>query len=246
MNISNVLLGLATGIPVMIVVGPIALLLVDQGLRRGFKGGYPAAIGVAGADLVYSSLAAVAGMAAAKVLAPVESWLQIAAVTMLCAMAARIALQAWRELKPTEAVPARELAPAVAVVADQRTDHHRSNESGMVLVPVGAADTSAGSNRSGTPETLVERLVLAGGFFGITAVNPITIVIFATIVMSGRRGVGSPGWVIGMVAASLMVNMTFLAVGHTLGAVFNEGSINRLQLGGAALMVLLGILLLAG
>ena len=116
----------------------------------------------------------------------------------------------------------------------------------MVLAPLGAAETSTDSSRATTSGTLMERLVLAGGFFGITVVNPITIVVFATIVMSGRQGVGSPGWVIGMVVASLMVSMTFLAVGHTLGAVFGEGSINRLRLGGAALMVLLGILLLAG
>ncbi len=246
MNISNVLLGLATGIPVMIIVGPIALLLVDQGLRRGLKGGYPAAIGVAGADLVYSTLAAVAGVAAARVLTPVESWLQIGAVIVLGAMATRIALQAWRELKPTEPLAIPELAPAVAIGPGPASDLRRSNESDMVLAHLGAADTSTDTCCTMTSETPAERLVLAAGFFGITAVNPVTIVAFATIVMSGRRGVGSPGWVIGMVAASLMVNMAFLAVGHTLGAVVDQDSINRLRLGGAVLMVLLGILLLAG
>lgn len=209
MEISNVLLGLITGVPVMIMVGPIALLLVEQGLRRGVRGGYPAALGVASADLLYSSVAAVAGVAVAGLLRPFEAWLSVGAVLMLCFIGLKVGISAMQDVRQLSAEQA-------------------STGEAQLLGAGGAGSTVVAGPKAG--------LALAGGFFGITAINPLTIVIFATIVMSGTQGVGTMGWVIGMVVASLIVNMTFVTVGHTLGAVMDEVAVARVRLMAAGLI----------
>ncbi|MEI2655036.1 MAG: hypothetical protein V9G12_23325 [Microthrixaceae bacterium] len=61
-------LGLASGIPLMIAVGPIAVLLVELGIERGVARAWPAAIGVASADLTFATLAAFSGAALSRAL----------------------------------------------------------------------------------------------------------------------------------------------------------------------------------
>ena len=60
MSLANVLLGLTIGLPMMIAVGPISVLLLDQGLERGIRTAAPAAFGVAAADLTFSVVAQLA------------------------------------------------------------------------------------------------------------------------------------------------------------------------------------------
>jgi threonine/homoserine/homoserine lactone efflux protein len=93
MSFSNVLTGFLTGFPVMAVVGPIALLLIEAGLERGVRGAYPAALGVTAADSTFALGAALVGVAAVEVLEPVRSWLALAAVVVLVVLAARLVLR---------------------------------------------------------------------------------------------------------------------------------------------------------
>lgn len=70
MHFADLLMGFATGVPVMIVVGPVALLLMEQGIRHGFTGGLPAAAGVATTDLTFSAVASLMGAGAVGLLGP--------------------------------------------------------------------------------------------------------------------------------------------------------------------------------
>lgn len=61
------------GYGIAIPVGAIAILIVETGLRRGFKAGFLAGAGAATGDLLFATLAVVAGAALAVFIAP-YSW----------------------------------------------------------------------------------------------------------------------------------------------------------------------------
>ena len=105
MTLSNVLLGLTIGLPMMIAVGPISVLLLDQGLERGTRTAAPAALGVAGADLTLSSLAAVGGTVVSRALAPVQGAMVLVAVGVLAWLAIGMARGALAELRRARVVP---------------------------------------------------------------------------------------------------------------------------------------------
>jgi threonine/homoserine/homoserine lactone efflux protein len=223
MSVSNVLTGFLTGFPVMAVVGPIALLLIEAGLERGVRGAYPAALGVTAADSTFALGAALVGVAAVEVLEPVRSWLALAAVVVLVVLAVRLVLGAVGQLRAL--VPAPEVPVAVG---------------GSSVVPRAVEGGHPGGGAAVTGP-VTSRLAVAGGFFGLTALNPVTIAVFAAIVLSGSRGVGTAGWVMGMAAASLVVNLGFVLVGHGLGAVLEPAAVAWVRLGAAALIVAMAL-----
>ena len=75
--------GVLAGYGIAIPVGAIAVLIVDMGLRRGFRLGFMAGAGAASADFMYASLAALAGEALANMLTPFASPLRIASALVL-------------------------------------------------------------------------------------------------------------------------------------------------------------------
>jgi threonine/homoserine/homoserine lactone efflux protein len=79
--------GALAGFGIAIPVGPIAVLLVDLAVRRGFAHAVPAALGAASADLTYATVAAGLGAAATDALEPVGSPLRIVSVVVLLAIA---------------------------------------------------------------------------------------------------------------------------------------------------------------
>ncbi len=62
--------GVVAGLGVAMLVGPIALLIVDVGLRYGFQSGFMAGAGVASADFFYAGVAALTGEALVLALSP--------------------------------------------------------------------------------------------------------------------------------------------------------------------------------
>ena len=80
--------GLLAGWGVAIPLGAIGVMIVDLGMRGGFRPAALAAAGVATADLTYAAVAAAAGAAAAGALAPHEHALRIAAAAVLAVVAA--------------------------------------------------------------------------------------------------------------------------------------------------------------
>jgi len=79
--------GLVAGWGVAIPLGAIGVMVVDLGMRGGFRPAAAAAAGVATADFLYAAVAAAAGAAAASVLAPHEHALRMLSAAVLAAIA---------------------------------------------------------------------------------------------------------------------------------------------------------------
>jgi arginine exporter protein ArgO len=87
--ITALLAGAAAGLGIAIPVGAIAILIVETGLRRGFRLAAAAGAGAATVDGVYALVAAAFGAALAAVLAPWERPLRVLALVALVAIALR-------------------------------------------------------------------------------------------------------------------------------------------------------------
>jgi len=83
------LAGAAAGYGIAIPVGAIAILIVETGLRRGFRLAAAAGTGAASADGIYALVAAAFGAALAGALAPFETSLRVLAVVLLVVIALR-------------------------------------------------------------------------------------------------------------------------------------------------------------
>ena len=94
--------GLVAGYGVAIPVGAIGVLVVDAGMRGGFRPAAAAASGVATADFLYAALAAAAGAIIAGLLAPWQRTVQLVAAAVLVAVAA-IRLRSLSKRRATEA-----------------------------------------------------------------------------------------------------------------------------------------------
>ncbi len=87
--LSAFLIGAAAGYAIAIPVGPIALLIVRTGLRRGFGIAAAAGAGTATVDLVYAVTAVVVGSAVTSALAAVVAPMRLAAAAVLIYLAVR-------------------------------------------------------------------------------------------------------------------------------------------------------------
>ena len=94
--LSAFLIGAVAGYAIAIPVGPIALLIVRTGLRRGFVVAAAAGAGTATVDLVYAILALVVGSAVASALASVAAPMRLAAAAVLIYLAVRLLLRSGR------------------------------------------------------------------------------------------------------------------------------------------------------
>jgi threonine/homoserine/homoserine lactone efflux protein len=81
--------GAIAGYGIAIPVGAIAVLIIDAGLRRGFRIAAAAGAGAATADGTYAAVAAVSGAALATLLAPYRTPLQLLAVAVLAFLGVR-------------------------------------------------------------------------------------------------------------------------------------------------------------
>jgi arginine exporter protein ArgO len=103
--------GVAAGLAVAVPLGAIGVLIVDLGVRGGFRPAFLAGLGTALADGLYATVAAVAGLAVGAWLAPVQREIALAAAAVL-ACVGLYGLLALR--RPGRA------APRAAPVADGR------------------------------------------------------------------------------------------------------------------------------
>ena len=81
--------GAIAGYGIAIPVGPVAVLIIELGVRRGFRLAAPAGLGAATADGLYALLAVLAGAAIAQLLEPITPALQVGAVVVLAVIALR-------------------------------------------------------------------------------------------------------------------------------------------------------------
>ena len=87
--LSAFLIGAAAGYGIAIPVGPIAVLIVRTGLRRGFRLAAAAGAGTATADLVFASIALVVGAAVAEAITSVLVPVRLVAAAALLGLAVR-------------------------------------------------------------------------------------------------------------------------------------------------------------
>jgi arginine exporter protein ArgO len=97
--------GVVAGYGIAIPVGPIAVLIVGIGTRYGFPRAFFAGLGAALADLTYATVAAVAGAAAATVLAPYDRPLRVAGGVILVIIALVMGASSLRPASPGGAGP---------------------------------------------------------------------------------------------------------------------------------------------
>ena len=236
MTFADILLGLTIGFPMMIAVGPISVLLLDQGLERGIRAAAPAVLGVASADLTLSLVASIGGSKLSELLAPVTSWLTVGAVAVLVWLAYDLGR---------------------AALADLRSARLAATE--LELVTVGGA-VSAGEAASGPAADLaadhdgatsstfghLSGVRLGATFYGFTLVNPLTLVLFASVVVAGGNGIGTIGWALGMALASLLAHGSFMVAGGVLGSRLSPTANGALRMVAAVFMAALAIHFAAG
>jgi len=87
--IEAILAGLAAGYGIAIPVGAVAVLIVETGIRTGFRAAAAAGAGAASADGIYAAIAAIFGVALAGALAPWQVPLRVAAIVVLVGLALR-------------------------------------------------------------------------------------------------------------------------------------------------------------
>jgi arginine exporter protein ArgO len=78
--------GIVAGLAVAIPLGAIGVLIVDLGVRGGFRPAFLAGLGTALADGLYAMVAAVAGLAVGAWLAPAEHAIALVAAAALAAV----------------------------------------------------------------------------------------------------------------------------------------------------------------
>lgn len=86
---ASFLAGALAGYAIAIPVGAIAVLIVDLGIRRGFRIAAAAGAGAAAADGLYATLAAVGGTAVADALVPLAHPLRVVAIGALLGIGLR-------------------------------------------------------------------------------------------------------------------------------------------------------------
>jgi len=194
--ITALIAGVVAGYGIAIPVGAISLLIVETGLRRGFRLAAAAGAGAASADGIYAIVAAAFGAALASVLAPFETPLRVLAVVLLVVIAGRglLGIRATGAASPADGVelpPDVELPPHVELPPD-----------------VEAAERGGSALRT------------YGVFLGLTLLNPVTVTYFAALILgltaTGAGPLEKAAFVTGAFLASLSWQLLIAAVGAFL------------------------------
>ena len=106
---NGLLVGFTSSLPLLLIVGPVSLMVLDTGLTTGVRGGWPAPLGVAGVDLAYASATAAAGLGLQRLLNEHQEALGWGGGLALMILAAGFgafvaARQSWLQRYPPEVV----------------------------------------------------------------------------------------------------------------------------------------------
>jgi threonine/homoserine/homoserine lactone efflux protein len=108
--------GALAGYAIAIPVGAIAVLIVELGIRRGFRTAAAAGAGAATADFAYATIAVVGGVAVAAALEPFSRPLRVVAIGALLGIGLRglIGILVGRERVPAAAALSTGIVPTYA------------------------------------------------------------------------------------------------------------------------------------
>lgn len=211
---NGLLVGFTSSLPLLLIVGPVSLMVLDTGLSSGVRGGWPAPLGVASVDLAYASAVAAAGLGLQRLLTEHEQALGWGGGLALLVLAVYLLVHARSQQVVTDDVDPTD--PALAPIA---------------------------AGRAGAPHPAPAGL--AARFAALCAINPLTLVAFATLALSAGSALG-PGWVLGIVSASVLVHGGFLVLGDALGRVLTPQLIHRGRMLGCLGVAALGAHTLLG
>ena len=224
---NGLLVGFTSSLPLLLIVGPISLMVLDTGLTTGVRGGWPAPLGVASVDLVYASATAAAGLGLQRLLSEHEQALGWGGGLALMTLAAYLLIHARSQQGGAGVAERADLAP-VSVCSPASND---------------VTADAIGHARSLTPRPAP--VGLAARFAALCAINPLTLVAFATLAVSAGTSLGT-GWVVGIVSASVLVHGGFLVLGDALGRVLTPRLIHRGRMLGCLGVAALGVHTLLG
>ena len=213
----SLLVGFRTSLPLLIIVGPIAILLIEQGLSHGYQASWSAPMAVATADMMYGSVAAFAGTAAQRTLRGSEDVLRIAAGAVLVGLAIFM------------------LYKLVSTKRLERTDESSPTATDAgALIDEQSAQTAVAHPAASHPARLARK------FLGLVAVNPLTILAFVSLAVSAGKWL-SPMWVLGVGIASFLVHNGWVMIGHALGHALPAKALDAARVGGCALVLYIGV-----
>jgi threonine/homoserine/homoserine lactone efflux protein len=225
--IGALLAGLAAGYGIAIPVGAVSVLIVETGLRSGFRSAAAAGAGTATADAVYATIAAVFGTALAAALIPWQAPLRAAAVVVLVGLALRgfrsVARDAERARdggSGSAPSPGPESAHSPRGVPGPGSAHSPRVLPGPASVrpPSGPPAAPIGPGPGGPQPRSARRTYAA--FLGLTLLNPMTITYFAALIV-GLGGTGTApieklAFVVAAFGASLSWQTLIAAAGAAL------------------------------
>ena len=216
---SGIIAGLALAIP----LGGIGVLLIQEGVRLGARRALPAAAGVAVVDVLYCTLAILIGSAAAPAIQSVAPWPVVIGGVTLIAVA------------------------SIGLVTGLRP------AAGAVGAAAGTAGAAAGPAASGT--TAVDAVPGYAAwkrfavFFGLTMINPATLVYFAAITTGLVQFSTEPWGAVLFVCGVGLASFGWQTLLTTAGGMLRSRSGQRTQvitlIVGNSLVVALGLGLIA-
>jgi arginine exporter protein ArgO len=98
--------GIIAGYGIAIPVGPIGILILELGIRRGFTTAFSAGAGAATADLLYATIASTAGAFLVSILTPYAHTLRMVSAIVLIAFGAWLLYRGLRGRKESKEVSA--------------------------------------------------------------------------------------------------------------------------------------------
>ena len=102
MSLDAFLQGVIAGYGIAIPIGPIGIIILELGTRRGFRVAFFAGLGTASADLIYATIASLAGTFLAQILAPFALLIRVVSAAALIALGAWLFYRGVRFSRPTE------------------------------------------------------------------------------------------------------------------------------------------------
>ena len=206
--------GALAGYAIAIPVGAIAVLIVETGVRRGFRLAAAAGAGAATADGLYAAVAMIGGTAIAVLLQPWSRPLRIAAVFVLLAIGLRGLLRAARASRASRSQRAPQGPP--------------TELDGELSGP----DLGEQVARPRAPGAL---LATYARFVGLTVLNPSTVVYFAALILALPEPNSAAPARVAFVAGAFLASLSWQTVLAAIGAVAHQRLPPRFQVGISAL-----------
>ena len=220
--------GVVAGLAIAVPLGGIGVLLISEGVRRGWRGGLPAAAAVALVDLSYCLVAVMIGSVAASFVARIEPWPTIGGGIALVVVAA---FGLYRGL--------RRYRGLVCVSAECGESLRRVPRLAAGGPACGRMTGGELYGASGTSRFIV--------FLGLTAINPVTVVYFVALsaaMTSSFTTTEAAAFISGTGVGSFAWQVCLIAVGGVLHTTMSPKSQRITVFIGNAICACLGLYLL--